>query len=134
MIIDAEGEQILDPEKTTNSSNTFFTSVSQNYYDPSDDLLYSDEKLKAFVESKISSDVTFDIEPLNQTYVQNQISTLDISKATGLDDLSAKMLRLSSHIIAAPLTQILNLSIKTKIFQDTKTCKSNSLLQKRRQK
>ena len=119
MITDAEGEQILDPEKTANSFNTFFTSVSRNYYDPSDDLLYSDEKLKAFVESKILSDVTFDIEPLNQTYVQNQLSTLDISKATGLDGLSAKMLRLSSHIIAAPLTQILNLSIKTRIFPDT---------------
>ena len=118
VITDAEGEQILDPEKTANSFITFFTSVSQNYSDPSDDLLYSDEKLKAFVESKISSDVTFDIEPLNQTYVQNQLSTLDISKVTGLDDLSAKMLRLSSHIIAAPLTQILNLSIKTKFFPD----------------
>ena len=92
VIKDAEGEQILDPEKIANTFNTFFTSVSRNYYDQSDDLLYSDEKLKAFVESKISSDVTFDIEPLNQTYVQNQLSTLDISKATGLDDLSAKML------------------------------------------
>ena len=118
LITDAEGEQILDPEKTANSFNTFFTSMSQNYSDPSDEHLYSDEKLKAFGKSKISSDVTFDIKPLNQTYVQNQLSTLDISKATGLDDLSAKMLRLSSHIIAAPLTQIFNLSIETKMFPD----------------
>ena len=68
---------------------------------------------------KISSDVTFDLQAITISYVQTQLSSLDISKATGLDDLSAKMLRLSSHIIAAPLTQIINLSIRTKIFPDS---------------
>ena len=52
---------------------------------------------KHFVESKLSSDVTFDINPLTLTYVQNQLSTLDTAKATGLDDFSAKMLRLWIH-------------------------------------
>ena len=75
--------------------------------------------MKAFVESKLSSDVTFDIKPLTLTYVQNQLSTLDTAKATGLNDLSVKMLRLSSQVIAAPLTKILNLSIQTRIFPDS---------------
>ena len=63
--------------------------------------------------------VTFDIKPLTLTYVQNQLSTFDTAKATGIDDLSAKMLCLSSQVIAAPLTQILNLSIQTRIFPDS---------------
>ena len=75
--------------------------------------------MKAFVESKLSSDVTFDIKPLTLTYVQNQLSTLDTAKATGLNDLSVKMLRLSSQVIAAPLTKILNLSIQSRIFPDS---------------
>ena len=91
MITDAQSEQILDPEKAANSFNTFFTSVSENYADDSNDFVYTDEKLKAFVESKLSSDVTFDIKPLTLTYVQSQLSTLDTAKATGLDGLSAKM-------------------------------------------
>ena len=119
LISDADGEQILDPQKTANIFNSFFTSVSQTYTDPSNELPYTDEKLKTFVTGKISSDVTFDLHAITKSYVQTQLSSLDISKATGLDDLSAKMLRLSSHIIAAPLTQIINLSIKTKIFPDS---------------
>ena len=94
MITDAHDELILDPEKAANS---FKTSVSENYTDDSNDLVYTDEKLKAFVESKLSSDVTFDIKPVTLTYVQNQLSTLDTAKVTGLDDLSAKMLHPSSR-------------------------------------
>ena len=90
MITDAQGEQILDLEKAANSFNTFFTSVSENYADDSNDPVHIDEKLKAFVESKLSSHVTFDIKPLTLTYVQNQLPTLDTAKATGLDDLSLK--------------------------------------------
>ena len=67
LITDAHGEQILDPEKSANSFNTFFTSVSENYADDSNDLVYTDEKLKAFVKSKLSYDVNFDIKPLTLT-------------------------------------------------------------------
>ena len=87
--------------------------------------------MKAFVESKPSSDVTFEINPLTLAYVQNQLSTLDTAKATGLDDLSAKMLRLSSQVTAAPLTKILNLSIQTRIFPDSlKNAKVTSCFKK----
>ena len=72
LITDAHGEQILDPEKSANSFNIFFTSVSENYADDSNDLVYTDEKLKAFVKSKLSSDVNFDLKPLTLTYAQNQ--------------------------------------------------------------
>ena len=69
LISDAYGEQILDPQKIANIFNSFFTSVSQTYTDPSNELSYTDEKLKTFVTDKISSDVTFDLQAITISYV-----------------------------------------------------------------
>ena len=51
-------------------------------------------------------------------FVQNQLSTPDLTKATGLDGLSAKYLRLSAEVIARHVTKVLNMSIKTRKFTD----------------
>jgi hypothetical protein len=36
---------------------------------------------------------------MSSQYVLQQLTTLDISKATGLDNISAKFLKMSSHLI-----------------------------------
>ncbi len=38
---------------------------------------------------------------------------LDETKTTGMDGVSAKLLKIVTHVLAKPLTIILNLSIKT---------------------
>ena len=50
--------------------------------------------------------------------MKNQLASLDPKKATGIDGISAKFLKLSSHVLARPLTKILNLSIITGIFPE----------------
>ena len=46
---------------------------------------------------------------MSSQYVLQQLATLDISKATGLDNTSAKFLKMSSHLISIPLCHIFNI-------------------------
>ena len=53
---------------------------------------------------------------MSSQYVLQQLATLDISKATGLDNISAKFLKMSSHLISILLCHICNLSIRKSNF------------------
>ena len=114
-----DGEPILGPEETANSFNDFFVSVFEQYNTDELNTNCISDKLKTFIQSKLSPEVKFDIPPISISYVKNQLASLDPTKATGLDGLSAKFLRISSSVIAAPLTKILNLSISTGVFPDS---------------
>ena len=127
LVDNREGEPILDPEETANSFNGLFTTIFQTYSKDGTDTCSVSEKLNSFVHSKLSPEVKFVIPPVSLTFVQNKLEPLDPSKATRLDGLSAKFLRISAPIIAAPVTKILNLSSTTGIFQ-TASRKLKSLL------
>jgi hypothetical protein len=45
---------------------------------------------------------------MSSQYVLQQLATLDISKATGLDNISAIFLKMSSHLISIPFCHDLN--------------------------
>ena len=100
-----DGEPILSPQETANSFNDFFISVFEQYntHDISTDCI--SDKLKDFIHGKLSSEVKFDIPPISIAFVENQLASLDPTKATGLDGLSAKFLRVSSSVIAASITK-----------------------------
>ena len=54
--------------------------------------------------------------------VEEQLSRLKTNKATGLDNINARMLRDSSNVIAPPLTYVNNTSFRTGTFPDTWKC------------
>ena len=81
-------------------------------------------KFKGFVESKIPGDIEFNIPHVTCSFIQNQLQNLKVSIATGIDELSARYLKLSASVISEPLTKILNLSIDKGTFpNDLKTAK-----------
>ena len=53
---------------------------------------------------------------MSSQYVLQQLATLDISKTTGLDNISAKFLKMSSHLMSILLCHICNLSIRKSNF------------------
>jgi hypothetical protein len=53
---------------------------------------------------------------MSSQYVLQQLATLDISKAKGLENKSAKFLKMTSHLISIPLCHIFNLSIRKSNF------------------
>ena len=65
---------------------------------------------------------------MSQETVLKHLQNLDENKAAGLDNLSGKFLKDGATVLAKPISQICNLSIKYSIFpSDYKTEKLKSL-------
>ena len=73
-------------------------------------------KLKAFLDSKITGENKFKIPEITQEFGLNYPSKLQVGKATGLDGISAQLLRAAEPAITSSLTKVINLSINTGKF------------------
>ena len=74
------------------------------------DLLYAENL------AKLSNITSFSIPFVTVDYVETQLKLLDTTKATGIDNIHAKYLKLSAAVIAPVITHIFNCSIKTSVF------------------
>ena len=117
-IHDDNGDPILDPETTANKFNEFFTSLHKDLISSGKKRTYNSSKLSNFVDSKVPEGIEFDIPPVSASFIHQQLQNLKVNKATGVDDISAKYLKLSASVISQPLATILNLSIASGIYPD----------------
>ena len=73
----------------------------------------------------------FKFNVVSEETVLKHLQDLDETKAAGLDNLSGKLLKDAATVIAKPISQICNLSIKYSIFpSDCKIAKLKSLFKK----
>ena len=118
-IHDDNGDPILDPEATADKFNEFFTSL---YKDLNSNGKKSTDinctKLQDFVGNKVPDGTEFEIPLVSASFIHQQLQNLKANKATGIDDISAKYLKLSASVISQPLATILNLSISSGIYPD----------------
>ena len=63
-----------------------------------------------------SPNIRFKFANINVSNVAMNLSNLKVSKATGMDNLRAKILKISSYLIAPSLTAIFNMSLKSGIY------------------
>ncbi len=78
----------------------------------------SQELLINYIDTKLPEDTKFTIPDVSVTFIANQIKTLENSKGTGLDGISANYLKLVADIVSPVLAKIFNLSLHTGIFPD----------------
>ncbi len=62
------------------------------------------ENLQEFVSSNVPSNVNFSIPEVNVSFVYSFLSQLDTSKATGLDFIGPRLLKVASHSITPSIT------------------------------
>ena len=76
------------------------------------------DKIKHFVNSKVPSDISFQIPFtfITTEQVCSFINKLDPSKATGLDGLGPRILKLASRCSAPSFADLINKSIATGRF------------------
>ncbi|CAB3994906.1 Hypothetical predicted protein [Paramuricea clavata] len=111
-----DGETTLtDAKDLCESFNNYFSTVVYKYL-PTSNLDPDLEQLNDFVSSKITDDILLTIPPLTCDEVLQSLNQLDPHRATGLDGLSSKILKMSASVIAEPLTLILNQSITYSYF------------------
>jgi len=64
----------------------------------------------------------FKLTELDQSFVLEQLLSLKANKATGLNKISARLLKISAHEIAPSVVKLLNLSIRTGQFPKLWKC------------
>lgn len=79
---------------------------------------YDSPQLRNFVNIQVPTETEFSITNVSASFIKKQLQHLKVNKATGIDELSAKYLRMSAPIIAQPLATILNLSIENGNYPD----------------
>ena len=111
----SDNSSILDPEDMCEHFNNFFSTIVNQYI--ADQQFSSNfDKLTEMVNSRINNDDAFSIPQLTEEEVCSYLRNLDTHKATGLDVLSHKILKMSTYLIAPSLTKIFNKSLSSGIF------------------
>ena len=88
--------------------NNYFIYVASKLKEPITDSEF--ERLN-FMQSNIPSDIEFKIPLTNTGFVRKFLSSVNVSKSTGLDNIGPRILKISANIIAPSLVYIVNKSI-----------------------
>ena len=107
--IKCESGMIRNETDLTHHFNNYFVNVASKLKEP---IINSEfEHLNTFVQSKVPSNVEFKIPLTNVGFVRKFLSNLNVSKASGLDSIGPKILKISANIIAPSLVYIINKSV-----------------------
>ena len=93
--------------------NDYFTSIGRTLAD----------KIRSAFKPRLPQPPTdlpysFEFKELDESFVSQELRTLNTNKATGLDQISAKLLKDSAFTITDGLTQIFNYSLLSQTFPD----------------
>jgi hypothetical protein len=120
-VIALDGELCSDTKTIANEFNTFFTHVADNILQSQSNInkkgkYVPPDILKESIASKLPHDIKFSIPYATEEQIMKALKSLDVDKATGIDDISAKYIRMSAPVLARHLCIIINNSIKTGVF------------------
>ena len=110
--IECEGTTVHNPSEVAEKFNKYFSEIGPKL---AKEIKCVDTSYKHYL---IKTDKRFNFEPTNSSNVLKLLSKLCKSKATGLDNISAKLLRECPDLISNSLTTIFNKSIQTGVFPD----------------
>ena len=103
---------VTDPKSITEIFNEYFSSIADDLSKNNKNDTHPDlSRLQDYINDKIPPDILFHIPPINHQFVLEQLQNLDVSKGSGLDGISPKLLKLSSTFISRSILTIFNKSI-----------------------
>ena len=106
--------EIIDQADIPNQFNKYFIELGDNL---SNDIpLSTSTPNRYFTNFQCPTDTLSHFKEVSETEILRFLSNLTISKASGLDQISAKVLKIAAPSIAPSLTLIFNQSIRTGIF------------------
>ena len=108
-----------NPIDIAQTFNQVFSTIADTYV-PCDnhEQHHNFQTLDEHVRSKLAQNTKFVIPDVTHEYVLHKLSTQP-NRATGADGISAKLIKISASHIAAPLSWIINLSLRTGVMPAT---------------
>ncbi len=114
MIVLKEGDTLIeDPRKVADTFNDYYLHVADNA--PAVNL--ENHESVNLIKSKHSG-ASFDFQKVNPTIVKKHIESLNVNKASGCDEIPAKLLKPYASILAPELCIVINSFISNDCFPD----------------
>ena len=110
------GNTTTDLFTIANGFCTYFTNVVEQLLSNMPSPAQSHQRVDAVL--KRANGNSFSLKPVTVNFVNRQLRLLKSTKATGLDGISARLLKDAAPSISAPLTVIINLSITTAVVPE----------------
>ena len=118
-----DGQRITDSHSIAAKFTEYFTSIAQLLDDTDTDSNdINVDKLQELVNNKVPFDVQFNIPFITTEQVLSFIRILDPSKATGLDDLGPRVIKLAANVIAPFIGSLINKSLSSGTFPNQLKC------------
>ena len=116
--LNINGQTFENEADIANAFNEFFSNLAKRLTIDEADASPSLEKLSNYIENKIPMTHRFRISPIEEDQVFKLLSKLNISKASGIDTLGPRLLKIAAPMIYKPLCHLINVSIETGMFPD----------------
>ena len=116
-IVNNEGFKMTDPEQLSDFMNRFFKSkVSNLQKDLNPDPIEATKYTEEFIQNKKVPEKCF--RPVAKKTIKRLIRSLKNTGAVGRDKISTKVLKKYCHVIAPPLTHLVNLCLQKQKFPE----------------
>ena len=124
----AGGRILEDKEQIASEFNSHFTSIADQLRSLLPQMNFDISKLSNYVNSRKDASSTFSIPPITESKIIDCLKNICSIKASGIDNISARMLKLVGPIIAPSIAKLINCSFDTSVFpQRWKTAKVTPL-------
>ena len=121
------GYLLEDNKKIASEFNFHFTSIADQLRSLLPQLNFDISKLQNFVIKRKDASITFSIPPITESKIIDCLKNITSNKASGIYNISARMLKLAAPIIAPSIAKLINYSFVTSVFpQRWKTAKRHS--------
>ena len=109
----SEGKTITDPEEIADKFSKYFTNIGPNLASAIRDV---NSSVNSFIGDVNLPPIT--LKPTSPSELESISSMFASGRAPGYDNISMRVIKHSIHLISAPLSNIINLSLQKGIFPD----------------
>ena len=128
---DNSDEIIFEDKFVANKFNHFFCNIAAKLVDKLPKTDFDEDKIQAYYKEKGVSKDSFKFTVVTETEVLKLLSSLNVTKSTGCDNISARFLKDAAKEIVCPLTYVINLSLRSSdVPADFKTARVVPLYKK----
>lgn len=111
------GEKITDSEDVATKLNEYFSSIAEILNDHIEEIsTFENDKLINFVNYNVPENTYFMIPSITCEQVLAFINKLDSTKATGIDGLGPRIIKMAASILSPSIAMLINKSILTGCF------------------
>ena len=117
-VVLVENDKILNNTKDVcDTFNTFFVNVAN---DIGKGIIFDENSHPSISKIKANTqhNTLFEFQPTNVEAISKLVNKINVKKATGVDNISSKLLRAGAPVLNKHITTLVNYTIKNSVFPD----------------